>query len=129
MGMYTELILGAALKKETPETIINSLRFIIGDITDKPKDFPFMEGSRLEWFLRGSSYYFGVSDSINRLWFDEISGRWKISSRCNIKNYENEIEQFLDWVKPWIESGSGERDMYAIVIYEEDEEPTIYYLK
>lgn len=128
MGMYTELIFGAKLKKETPEQVINALMFIIGDVKEKPKDFPFSDG-RIEWMLCGSSYYFGISESVNKMWFDDITKSYHISSRCNIKNYENEIEDFLEWIKPWIDSGSGTREMYAIVIYEEDEEPQIYYLK
>ena len=127
MGMYTELIFGAELKKETPEQVINALKYIIGELEDKPDDFPLPEG-RCKYVLNGSSYYFGVSESLSKIWFDEISKSWKISSRSNIKNYENEIEKFLEWIKPHIERGSGAKNMYAITIYEEDFEPTIYYL-
>ena len=46
----------------------------------------------------------------------------------NIKNYESEIQTFLEWIKPFIDSGSGDREMYAITISEEQSEPTIHYL-
>ena len=128
MGMYTELIFGAELINETPEQVINALKYIIGDLDDKPNDFPLPEG-RCEYLLTGSSYYFGVNSSVSKMWFDEISKSWIISSRSNIKNYENEIETFLKWIKPYIRSGSGRRNMYAIVIYEEASKPTIYYKK
>ena len=59
---------------------------------------------------------------------DNITDSYVLSTRSSIKNYANEIETFLDWIKPYIESGSGYRDMYAIVTYEEDETPKIYYL-
>ena len=127
MGMYTELIFGAELKKETPEQVINALKYIVGELEDKPDDFPLPRG-RCEYVLRSSSYYFGVNKPAYKLWFDEISKSWRISSRSNIKNYENEIEMFLEWIRPYIESGSGAKNMYAITIYEEDFEPTIYYL-
>ena len=127
MGMYTELIFGAELKKETPERVINALKYMIGELEDKPDDFLLPEGS-CEYVLKGSSYYFGVNKAAYKLWFDEISKSWRISSRSNIKNYENEIEMFLEWIKPYIESGSGAKNMYAITIYEADFEPTIYYL-
>ncbi len=78
--------------------------------------------------LIGCSYYFGVSSPVSQLWYDDISRQWILSSRSNIKNYENEIETFLKWIKPYISSGSGNREMYAIVIYEDTDEPTIYYL-
>lgn len=62
------------------------------------------------------------------MWFDDIGKNWCLSSRSNIKNYNNEIDTFLRWIKPHIASGSGTNEMYAIVIYEESKRPTIYYL-
>lgn len=127
MGMYTELIFGASLKEDTPSTVIDALKYMIGETEEKPKDFPLPDG-RCEWLFRGSSYYFGVSESVSKMWFDEIANDWRLSTRSNIKNYEGEIEEFLEWIKPYIKSGSGYKDFYAIVTYEEAEEPTIYYL-
>lgn len=122
--MFTELIFGAALKKETPSEVIETLRYMVGDI-EEPQKLAFDVGRNPLW---GGSYYFGVNESVSKIWFDNIDNQWHISTRSNIKNYDSEIEQFLEWVKPWIEDGSGARDMYAIVIYEESDEPTIYYL-
>ena len=127
MGMYTELIFGADLKKETPENVIEALKYMIGDTEEKPKDFPLPDG-RCEWLFRESSYYFGVNSPVSKMWKDDIGGNWVLSTRSNIKNYEGEIEDFLEWIKPYIDSGSGSRDMYAIVTYEEAEVPNIYYL-
>ena len=62
------------------------------------------------------------------MWLDDIDKCWHISTRSNIKNYENEIETFLEWIKPFIAGGSGNREMYAITIYEDSEEPNIFYL-
>lgn len=126
MGMYTELIFGADLKKDTPEIVIESLKYMLGDIEEKPKDFPLPEG-RCEWLFQGGSYYFGVNSPVKKMWFDDISKQYCISTRSNIKNYSDEIETFLEWIEPYIDSGSGNRDMYAIVIYEDSSEPTIYY--
>lgn len=124
MGMYTELIFGAELKEDTPKKVIENLKYLTGELElEKPpkelKDF---------WFvLRGASYYFGVSNPTHKLWFDEICKSWHLSSRSNIKNYENEIEKFLEWIKPYISQGSGYPQFYAIVTYE-DGEPKIYYM-
>ena len=125
MGMYTELIFGATLKAETPSAVIEALQYMIGDIEDKPDNFPLPDG-RCEWLLRGRSYYFGVSEPVSKIVKNKWS--WVVSTRSNIKNYKGEIECFLEWIKPYIEVGSGARDMYAIVIYQEEETPTIYYL-
>lgn len=127
MGMYTELIFGASFKEDTPKDLIDTIRYMAGDLEEKPEPCLWQETRNpISW---GCSYYFAISESVTKMWFDDISNQWVLSSRCNLKNYNDEIETFLEMVKPWIESGSGSRDMYAIVIYEEQAEPTIYYLK
>lgn len=128
MGMYTELIFGATLKKETPNEVIEVLKYMLGESENKPDNFPLPEG-RCEWLFRGGSYYFAVNNSVSKMWLDDIDNCYHISTRSNIKNYNNEIEIFLRWIEPYISGGSGVNDMYAIVIYEEQDEPTIYYLK
>lgn len=124
MGMYTELIFGASLRTDTPQGVIDTLRYMIGDI-EEPETVLFNEGRNP---LGGGSTYFGVCDPVCRMWFDDIKKEWIISTRSNVKNYDNEIEKFLAWIKPYIQNGSGERKMYAIVTYEQSVESTIYYL-
>lgn len=128
MGMYTELIFGASLKKDTPAPVINAIKYMCGELDVKPSDFPLPDGC-CTWLFQGGSYYFAVSSSVVDFRKDDISNEWVLSARCNIKNYGGEIETFLEWVKPFIESGSGSRDMYAMTIYEEDATPTLYFLE
>lgn len=125
--MYTELIFGAALKVETPNSIIEALKYMTGELKEKPVNFVLPDG-KCEWLFMGGSYYFAINNSVNKMWLDDIDKQWHISTRSNIKNYESEIETFLEWIKPWIDSGSGGKEMYAIVIYEEQDIPTMYYL-
>ena len=127
MGMYTELIFGADLKKDTPAEVIEALKYMIGETEEKPINFPLPDG-RCEWLFQGASYYFGVNRPVGKMIYDDIGENWMVSTRSNIKNYEGEIEAFLEWIKPYIDGGSGARDMYAIVTYEEAEAPKIYYL-
>ncbi len=127
MGMYTELIFGAELKKDTPTEVIKALKYMIGDTEEKPNNFPLPYGIS-EWLFKGSSYYFGVSMPISKMWFDNIGENWVINTRSSIKNYKGDIQAFLEWIKPYIASGSGYRNMYAVVTYEEAETPDIYYL-
>jgi len=127
MGMYTELIFGASLKEDTPKQVINALKYMGGEIKEKPFDFPLPNG-RCECLFNMASYYFAISEPLFKMWYDEIGKEWRVSSRSNIKDYNDEIKTFLEWIKPFISSGSGTKEMYAIVIYEESEEPTIYYL-
>ena len=128
MGMYTELIFGANLKKDTPKNVIEALKYMTGEKKEKPDNFPLPDG-RCEWLFQGSSYYFGVSRPVSKIMLGDIGGNWILSTRSNIKNYEGEIETFLKWIKPYIDSGSGKRDMYAIVTHEQHNSPTIYYLR
>ena len=127
MGMYTELIFGAELKKETPTEVIEALKYMIGDTDEKPNNFPLPNGG-CEWLFKGGSCYFAINNAVSKMWFDNIDNQWHISTRSNIKNYENEIETFLEWIRPYIDGGSGTRDMYAMVIYKEQDVPNIYYL-
>jgi hypothetical protein len=129
MGMYTELIFGASIKKDAPKKVINTLHYLVNHkkLWEEVEIEESVTNGR-NVLDGGGSYYFGVNTSVAKMWQDDIDQEWKVSSRCNIKNYEREIETFLAWVKPFIDSGSGEREMYAITIYEEQAEPTIYYL-
>ncbi len=133
MGMYTELIFGAELKKDTPKEVIDIIQYMVGGDFEEDKELKipehnFFKTSRWRMLFTCSSYYFGVNESLKKMWYDEISNTWRISTRSNIKNYDSEIEEFLEWIKPYIEDGSGDRGFYAIVCYEEQEEPRIYYL-
>ena len=124
MGMYTELIFGASLKEDTPEVIINTIKFLIGEKISHELIDPNLPSNVS--YLLGCSSYFGVSNAVNNFYKDEDN--WVLSSRSNCKNTSNKIESFLSWIKPYIDQGSGERDIYAFVIYESDSEPTVYYL-
>lgn len=68
---------------------------MMGETEEKPSDFPLPEG-RCEWLFQGGSYYFAVGSPVTRMWLDDISKRWHISTRSNIKNYEREIETFFE---------------------------------
>lgn len=126
--MYTELIFGCSLKTDTPKEVIDTLRYMVGDLSLSKIGKPKFQSKSGQNPLTGGSYYFGVNRSVGRIWYDEISEQWHVSTRSNIKNYQSEIEDFLTWIKPHVESGSGTRDMYAIVTYDEASKPTIYYL-
>ena len=129
MGAYTELIFGASIKKDAPKEVINTLHYLVNGkkIYEEVEIKKSVTDGR-NVLNGGGSYYFGVCNGVAKMWFDDIRSEWIISSRTNIKNYESEIEKFLEWIKPFIESGSGDREMYAITIYEEQSEPTVYYL-
>ncbi|MFA5760512.1 MAG: hypothetical protein WC877_01965 [Dehalococcoidales bacterium] len=135
MGMYTEIIFGCSLKKDTPLNVINVMQFMTdpSDFKDESKitgglpDHKFFNTPRWKWMFHCSSYYFGVNESSSKMWYDDISKDYRISVRSNLKNYDDEIELFLEWIHPYVNHGTGYNNLYAIVTYEESEVPTLYY--
>ena len=123
MGMYTELVLGLELKPD--EKILNVLKYMLGDVKEKPLDYDYshrlFETARWDIMLQCDSYYFdGQTDS--KLIFDH-HGYVYLNVRCNFKNYSNEIELFLDWLKPYIKTDG----FLGYTRYEEDYDPTLIY--
>ena len=129
--MYTELILGCKIRGDAPKEVIETLKWMCSEQEDNlPESWPFPKDSRHKRLFRMGSYYFAISSSIPPVFqYDSNGNTWMLSTRSNLKNYNNEIETFLAWLRPYIEQGSGSREFYAIVTYEEQAEPTIYYLK
>jgi len=133
MGMYTECILGCRLKENVPADVLETLNFMFREFkAGEPAQVPWPNsnhptGERCNWMLHsGGSCYFGAPSGDRTLQPDGLGVR--LSARFNIKNYDNEIESFLEWLRPHIQQGSGTREFFAIVTYEEQAEPTIYYL-
>lgn len=129
MGMYTQLYFNATLSKETPKEIIDTIQRMLdpnqSDI--QPENLP--KGDRVSWMFRsGGSAYFGGISGLSSFKYDSLFKKWSLFGVFDIKDYDNEIESFLEWIKPHIEHGAGRRQMYAMMMYEEQSEPTIYYL-
>lgn len=130
MGYYTELILGCSLKIDTPQFVIDTLKYLGGQITKVPEGYPFSDDdSRLDfYFFSRSSYCFGVCNAHFSLTLkDDFKPHFYIlDARCNLKNYNKEIQTFLDWLEPYVDHGSGSQSFYAIVT-PEDGTPIFYY--
>lgn len=151
MGMYTEFIFGCSLSKDTPKICIDTLDYVINGENKHPKyenpetweekkyNDKFIERTSTDDEIQAfigeydfgrlfcsGSYYFGAP-VVRKFYYDDIDKTYKISTRANLKNYGRQIERFIDYIKPYIESGSGyEHNIFAYVQYEEAEFPTIY---
>lgn len=124
--MYTELIFGASLKN-IPDDLERALDCVINDnpdITAAAQDL--IDTYSLNKIFWGSSYYFGAHRNTPTFEYDEIGNHWVLSTRANCKNYQEEIEKFLEYIKQYVEYGSGPNDIFAYVQYEESDFPTIY---
>lgn len=125
MGMYTALVLDARLKSDTPEPVLKVLEFMVHDgHYSKPAlpvlpIHPLFQTDRWVWMLNGSSAYFPLERKAQL--FEPFYGGWEkpaplmLSVGFSIKNYDDEIGKFLDWLAPYVQHGVG------FTQYEEEE--------
>jgi hypothetical protein len=127
MGMYTELHFNAELRPDVPEEVLNVLRVMLG-MEDRHVPLPrhpLFETGRWGVMLGMDSYYFDA-DTHSTLRYDEVAEAHFLCIRCNVKNYEGEIEKFVDWITPYLAKHEGE--FLGFSRYEETEEPTLIYM-
>jgi hypothetical protein len=120
MGMYTEIYVNVDLKENTPPIIIDTLRHICSGRT--PDGFPSRTGS-----LFSDCSYYTPRTSAGHLTYDKISKQWSLLGKGDLKNYDNEIEHFFEWLMPWIEGCPS--DFIGYHRYEEDQNPTLVLLR
>jgi hypothetical protein len=137
MGMYTALSLGVELNIKRGSQVAELLRYMVGDREDSPKlalvghdeanqTHRFFSTDRWNYMLASDSYYFSWDTRFTLRW-DEIAKSYFLSGTCNLKNYNLEIELFLDWLLPYIHSAS--EGFIGWTMYEQDELPTLLVLK
>ena len=129
MEMYTELVMEARLKCTTPSNIINILYYMVGEYDNCPEDLPdhpLFGTERWEFMLDMGSCYF-VGDTYAKLLSRPYVcvTVWDLTVRCNLKNYDNEIELFLDWICPYLDSSC--HGFIGYFRYEEYDDPTLIY--
>lgn len=127
MGMYTELVLGVDLVRDTPEEVIDILKYMIEGELEDPEptvpDHPLFKTDRWRIMLRCDSHYFGGC-SFSILDSPRYKGDvYKLSIRSNLKNYDSEIELFLNWLAPYIET----RGFIGHMRYEAFDDPWLIY--
>lgn len=126
MGMYTELHFNAELENATDD-VIEVLSYMLDNNLPKPEKLPghaLFKTQRWSYMLRCDSYYFAADTcSTIRKERDTIY----LCIRCNLKNYDNEIQKFCDWINPYISGCVG--SFLGFYRYEEKNEPTLIYKK
>jgi hypothetical protein len=124
MGMYTEFHFNVELKEDTPKKVINILKKMVKDndiVIHNLPEHDFFKTSRWEWMLCSDSYYFDAdTHSTIR---EDASNTHYLCVRCNLKNYDNEIELFLNWINKYLAYYGGE--FLGFYRYEEDDIPTL----
>lgn len=125
MGMYTELNIGVEICP-TP-TVVQKLNYMLGrDIEDVHIEHPlFTDQTRWKYMLVSDSYYFD-SKSDSKLFIDNLhpdNPMYFLNVRCNLKNYDEEIEKFMDWLCPYIKT----EGFLGYKRYETYDAPTLIY--
>lgn len=123
MGMYTELDLKVAIK-DNP-VVVDVLKDIATGESSSIRgrlSHPFFRTERCDMVGWGGSAYFD-SQSHTQFKYNAIANCWFLTTCFNLKNYDSEIEKFLDWLCPYILS-EGYIGTYW---YEEQEEPMRIY--
>lgn len=121
MGMYTELLLKCRIKDELPQVVKSTLGYMLygGDTPNELPDHPLFECARWGYMLRFSSYYHHPEYVISKC--DKY-----IFIRSDLKNYDDEICKFIDWIKPYLDNIEGECIGWSW--HEEDDSPTLIHM-
>lgn len=126
MGMYTEVYVNVDLKKELPEEVLQVIKAMCGKLDPEVAE-EVLKGFPQRWHcLFSDMSYYTPKTYCKYLEFDKISNQWSLLGKGDIKNYEGEIEQFFQWIEPWIDGYDG--DFIGYSRYEEDAKPTLYFL-
>jgi len=133
MGMYTEMNVSFDLDYSKMDEYSNILRFMTGDLTvDRNKlvlpQHPLFSTGRWEHMLCSSSYYF-AGETHSDFHVEEDFKLTTLTSLSSLKNYEDEIEKFCDWVSQYIYLGPNRSSIVfaGYKRYEEDIAPTLIY--
>lgn len=127
MGMYTELLFKAELKPDVPEDVVNTLLYmtgVSGQYATPDDHHPLFDAPRWQFVLRCSSAYFITGNTSMK--FDTIGNRWVLVVSSSVKNYNGEIELFVDWVMPFVEDASP-GGFLGYSMYEEAEVPSLIF--
>ena len=136
MGMYTEVVLKINFtRRQIGDNNFKILDYMFNEntklMTDdyKPSteitipDHPFFQCSRWDSVGNMSSYYHHPERISS--WVTDASGDdVYLFARNDLKNYDNEIDKFFDWLNTL--NCMYEGDFIGYSIYEEDSMPKIY---
>lgn len=136
MEMYTMCYLNCIIDKANENDIAVLDAMCHGDaeyemLTSKQKKFTLFNTTRWKGMLRSGSAYFDFEpySLLDRLYF--INGEseegscnvYQLSVSFNIKNYEHEIEHFIEWIKTL----SSTKGLVGYTRYELDDLPSPIY--
>jgi hypothetical protein len=129
MEKYTELNCAFSLRRDTPENVIDTLLFMTGQDDQEPEQLPadaLSKTARWRHMLKGS----GTDPDAEAycraaLELSETSGRYLVTLRCDLRNFDIEIARFISWITPHIFAHKG--DFVGYMRCRNVEPTTIFY--
>lgn len=121
MGTYTELVLKCSIKDDRPQIVHEVLTFLFGKDSEQPTDLPdhpFFKKRGWEAVGRSGSYYHCPAPT------NFYDGKY-LFSRSDFKNYDDEIDSFLEWLKPYLSNAPGK--FIGWIFCEQVKEPIFIY--
>jgi hypothetical protein len=117
MGMYSTLVVRATLKADTPDSILNPLRWLLHK-TDRGENWtkcPCPDGNAFFDLER----HHQIGEDYEAVWRGKIypistlerneDGTWAMTARSHCKNYNQQFQAFLAWIDPWIVAEADEQ--------------------
>lgn len=125
MGMYTEIYVNVDFKEDTPEDVIKTIRAVCNGNYEHLDS----ENRPSRWgMLFGSGSYYTPNTEASELTYDYIGKQYSLLGKGDIKNYEEEIEQFFEFITPWVASYSNDIPYFmGYTRYEEWDMPRLVY--
>lgn len=128
MGMYTDFCFDVIIRSDVPDNVVailNQMRDHDASFDKILPDHPFFRCDRWAQIGHGCSAYFPAEP---RFIFEKesLSNDYVLNLRCNLKNYDDEIKHFIDWIKPYVDASPGE--FLGFYRYEESAHPTLVYM-
>lgn len=108
MGEYTEL--NISIRVENNPNVLDILRVMVSDSKDELDiskipipAHPFFKSEGWQYMLTGYSMYFDHTDGsslVNKTPYENDPKNYIfiLNVRCDLKDYNDEIENFLDWI-------------------------------
>jgi len=124
MGVYTEFHFYTTLKEDTPKSVIHVLKYML-DREFIPSDLPnhpLFETRRWHYMLSCTGGNFDA-ETRSRLFFDD--DLYYLNIRCRFKNYDDEINLFTDWIRPYLNKRTD--DFLGYYRHEESQVPILIY--
>lgn len=123
---YTEFVLGIILDDDTPEHMIDIIKYMLGARIIISNSFatghPLFKTGRWDKMFRSYSDTFPIKPHCIYN-YNADKKHYTLSVRCAFKNYDSEIELFLNWIAPYVRNEGFVGTMRC----EEYEDPYLLY--